>query len=134
MDVYYKKDNNNIITEVSYIEQQGFIKTNTNEQVIPGMIVNADGTFSMPPKSLSLLQADIREKRDRLLRPAIGALEIYSHEKALVADGISTTPTYTKAQAQELSTYWRALRDVPQQSIFTTEPEKVVWPVKPSFL
>jgi hypothetical protein len=68
-------------------------------------------------EKLAEAQQKVRDRRNRMLEKTVDPLQ-----KVLVWNSLS------KSKQQKITAYRQALLDVPEQDIFKTDPENVIWP------
>ena len=108
----YIKVVSGVVTQKSYTKKPGY-DLEVEDSVCPGMIQNADGTFSSPPKSIEELLVNLRIDRNALLA-----------ETDWMANKDVTLTTAWK-------TYRQALRDITSGLDTVDKVNAVTWPTKP---
>jgi hypothetical protein len=105
----YAKVENKVVIYKSYDKEASLIEI--PDSVCCGMIQNEDGSFSNPPKTNDQLFAEIRFKRDQLLRET----DVYALSDRNLTDAMKK--------------YRQDLRDLPA---LNSDPSKIVFSKKPA--
>ena len=107
----YAKIENNIVTYITPYAEEGCVEV--PEGTVPSQIKQADGTFINPPIKLENALANLRIRRNSLLRET---------DYLALSDQTMTA---------EMTAYRQALRDITNGLTTVADVEAVVFPTKP---